>query len=106
MSDQKIEKRRVLCDVEEVHVDSLPRSLRHIDKDDSLHEASVLVRFLVGVAPSFADKDNGLVEQGARGFEILLNLILDKIEIGRGIYNFPETSMSENAPALVEREEY
>jgi hypothetical protein len=107
MSDQKTSTtaRRVLCDVDEVYAGSLPHSLRHTFEGDALQEAASLVIFLRHVAFSFEDKSEGLYEQGASGLGIILDLILDKIEIGQGAYKFPRADISSDVPALVKREE-
>jgi hypothetical protein len=99
------EGRRLLTDGGNVYCPSLPHSLRHCAKDDALYDAEMLTRFLVEIAPYLGQSEIGLSTKGALGLERVLDLLLDKIEIGSGTYKFPLIGWKEDDPALAEREE-
>ncbi|MDR1660665.1 MAG: hypothetical protein LBR94_10110 [Desulfovibrio sp.] len=98
-------KGKVLCNVKEVRTLSLPRSLRHGYKECLLLDAKGLVYFLQDFAAMVPDADLVIRDEAWYGMQVVLDLLLDKIEIGMGWYNFPMSAPDDgDAPALAERE--
>ena len=101
------EGRIILAAETKVACESLPYSLRHIVPGCALEDARNLAQFLESVdflelaykgGPAFDD-------QAIEGRMLAHKLLIDKIEIGMGIYKFPFIAHGQEQPALVEREE-
>jgi hypothetical protein len=84
---------------EEALADSLPYSLRHHSRQNALEEAVDLVNFLGEIAWK---TDSEFIFEGWPGLRHVLDLIHDKIDIGRGAYKFPLSAITD-APVLAER---
>ena len=69
---------------------------------DALAEARSLVRFLQEVT-RLEHQDGDLIE-ALDGHMLVYDLILDKIEIGFGVYHFPVAGDEKDLPRLAERE--
>ena len=104
MKDNMQNKRRVLCDAAEVQADSLPLSLRHYSPGDALEEAKAIAHFFSHAVEAFSDYESGVNAEGYRGFTLVLDLLIDKLDIGRGSYKFPTVGWDDDLPALVEKE--
>ena len=98
--------RPVLADVKKVLWTSIPRSLRHNGPNDALVEARSLVLFLQDVARLEHVNREGDPIENHEGLMLVYDLILDKIEIGCGVYKFPYGGHGDDLPALTEREEW
>jgi hypothetical protein len=69
--------------------DSLPRSLRHHARGEALDDAIDMVHTLILITESLSDDvctDTGAVK---RGVSCYMDLLLDKLEIAAGEYQFP-----------------
>ena len=89
------------------HWQSLPRSLRHCTKEDALDEAinmTHLLRIFVMLASKEDFNQVYHTEEAQKGIECFTELLLDKLEIAGGYYEFPLTSRDDNAPILAKRE--
>ena len=96
---------KILCTETEVAVKSLPRCLRHCGKGDSLEDSIKITKMLRILFMALEDPDWTDREAGLEGMELVLALLLDKLEIASGEYKFPILTHDLEAPALVEREE-
>ena len=87
---------------------SLPLSLRHSGTWEALEDARKLVSLLSEVAflnlIVTENKDGWLFSNqlAAGGFDLLINLIMDKLDIASGCYRFPFVG-SYDSPNLAER---
>ena len=99
--------RKILVTEKEVACGSLPYSLRHGGPGYALEDARNLAQFLESVAfLEFVYKDGPAFEDNALEGRILVHkLLIDKIEIGMGVYRFPSLAHGAGLPALVERME-
>jgi hypothetical protein len=105
MNKEKTE-RRVLVNKNQVHADSLPWSLRHCTPGDALFDARQIACFLREFAFNLAiNPDYGDDQDAFMGMMYTCNLLLDKIEIGRGAYKFPTVGYGEDLSAMAERVE-
>ena len=95
---------KILCTEAEVALKSLPRCLRHCGKGDSIQEAIQIAKMLHILFMSLEDDGWTDRKDGLKGLELVLELLLDKLEIAAGEYKFPFLAYGEDVPALVERE--
>lgn len=96
-----------LCTVETVQSKSLPHCLRHVTREDSLHDAVRLVKMLEEVFYMCeCAKSDVLAPETFAGFRLVFDLLRDKLEIGYGEYKFPLCSISDDELSLVKREEF
>lgn len=91
----------------EVHVQSLPWSLRHCGHHNALEDARALAAFLNeattteridGMAPDDTNLGNWREVLG-----LCFRLLVDKLDIAAGIYKFPTLTHDNHAPRLCER---
>lgn len=97
--------------IPKAQADSLPYCLRHCNADAALDDARKLVSLLREVAflnLIAAEKDEGGLCRDfptAGGFDLLLDLIRDKLDIASGHYRFPVVGWESDTPNLAERVE-
>lgn len=92
-----------------VQADSLPHCLRHCNAASALDDARKLVSLLSEIAylnlvASEAGAGSRKDYLSAGGFDLLVDLIRDKLDIASGRYNFPLIGCSDS-PNLAERVE-
>jgi len=92
---------KILCTEKEVYIESLPRCLRHYQKSVPLEDAIRITKMLHIIFMAFEDNDwwtEG--EEGLKGVDLVLRLLLDKLEIASGEYRFPNQTIIDDAPSL------
>ena len=104
MSTAPQRARRVLADMQGVYVHSLPRSLRHLSVGDALNDAKDLILFLQEMVNGMDAAEEPMGSRAYRGLARVLDLVLDKLEIGDGSYKFPTFSWEDKTPMLAERD--
>lgn len=87
----------------ECYMRSLPKSLCHINRKETLYEARAIACFLQEAIKGFALLGYEVNEDTAQGASICLDLLIDKIDIGSGSYLFPMSSIDKDAPEFCER---
>jgi hypothetical protein len=87
--------------VAQVH--SLPHSLRHIDKHTALEQAICMAHMLDVFAMSLAGGDWTYADEAKHGLEFFTKLMIDKMEIAAGRYEFPFLTHDRSAPVLAKR---
>ena len=97
--------------IPEAQAKSLPHCLRHVGTWEALEDARKLVFLLSEVAflnLIAAEKDEGGLCRDlptAGGFDLLIDLIRDKLDIASGHYRFPVVGWESDTPNLAERVE-
>lgn len=97
--------------IPEAQAKSLPHCLRHAGTWEALEDARKLVSLLSEVAflnlLVTENKDGWLFNNqlAAGGFDLLINLIMDKLDIASGHYRFPVVGWESDTPNLAERVE-
>lgn len=97
--------RKVLVTEEKVYADSLPHSLRHASSSDALEDAKSIAHLLSHVVCAFATYQTQVSEEAHKGMVLVVDLLIDKLDIGSEQYKFPTISWGDNDPALVERKD-
>lgn len=96
------EKRKILASGK-VYTGSLPLALRHICPADALEDAKALTSFLCYTVDASSAFQGVLGAEDCRGLSLVLDLLMDKINIGSGDYKFPTLGWGDDVPALAER---
>ena len=97
--------------IPKAQADSLPHCLRHSGTWEALDDARKLISLLREVAflnLIAAEKNEGGLCRDfptAGGFDLLLDLIRDKLDIASGHYRFPVVGWGSDIPNLAERVE-
>lgn len=84
--------------------ESFPRCLHHYTNDEALRNAIQLTEFLQAAVSSIIGSGWDMSESEVMGLDHCFNLLRDKIEIGAGLYNFPQVGYSPS-PKLCDRKE-
>lgn len=103
-NDKSGKDRKILAEGK-VYGGSLPRVFRHCGPADALDDAKAITHFLSHTVDAFSAYQSEVDIEGYRGFSLVLDLLIDKLDIGSGSYKFPGFGWGDELPALAEREE-
>lgn len=84
--------------------ESLPRSLRHLSDKDALYGAALLVEFLQSAIARCMESKDTASDNEIMGMDKCFDLLRDKIEIGAGIYDFPQMGYDTDQKLCIRRE--
>jgi hypothetical protein len=100
MAEQKA--LRPLLAAGEAYLTSLPRCLRHGNKEEALTDAISISKSLNILFMSLADEEWADGKAAGKGLDLFTALLLDKLEIAADVYKFPLGTWKD-VPALAER---
>ena len=90
-----------------VHVDSLPWSLRHCGPNNALDDAKSIAVFLYETTTtervSGLRPDDVALGDWHEGLRQCFHLLIDKLDIASGTYEFPSLTHERSAPCLCRR---
>ena len=95
----------------QAEANSLPHCLRHADAREALEDARKLISLLSEIAYlnliAAENNSGGLCREHltAGGFDLLVYLIMDKLDIASGHYRFPVVGWKSGTPNLADRVE-
>ena len=97
---------KILVTESMVTPDSLPRSLRHHGKGNAMADAKELLHMLYGISTYLTDEQIDAPIEQFKGLRLVIDLVIDKLDIADGSYEFPTFSYAGDLPALARRTDH